>query len=322
MSSAKSVLAYGIEALTEASYGAGGTFAPATDGFPLAEPTPLSIGYAYDGRRHPANASAGQLTRNPPVGRSGEITVRAEPRGLNSAYNGTTGIWELHQMMRMSGHSATFSATPTPQWTYAPRSSAYESGAIRLFARGQQYDMTGVYADFGFVIDGPSTPIFEFASVGKVGIPVDAALAAITYLGHKAPVAKALTVSIGGVATQKVRRIEFRKNAAPFPRLDINASDGHAGFGLGRRDPVLTVTIEANALATWDPYTVRENATDTNVNFTVGSTQYNRWKFTAAQAQLVNVTEDADEAAALWTLEFSLGCTVETANDDYSFLVN
>jgi hypothetical protein len=326
MSVAKQVLLYGLEAQVEPSYKGAVTFVPATDAVLLAEPAVMTIDYLTDGTHSPANATASQLTRNPPAGRFAELPIRLEFRGRNAAYDGTTGIpQDIHALMRGSGHSAVFSATPTPQYTYAPESDTYESLGLRAFARAQQYDMKGVYCDMGFSIDGPEECVFEFNAQGLITLPTDVALPALTYATHKPPLGRNIALTVNAVTTLITRSIRFAQNRQRVGRANINesvAGDAHAGYAPGRRGPTLDITVESTALATFNPYSLRDLATSFALEFTIGSVQYNRFKFSAPAAQIISVSDDADDPVALWTISLALGTPGQTTNDEYSFLVN
>jgi hypothetical protein len=221
--------------------------------------------------------------------------------------------------------SATFSAAPTPQWTYALESTTLESVAARLFSRGQQHDLTGCYLDYGFTLDGPDEGIFEFNIQGLLGLPSDAALPAITYLSHKPPLGRNVALSVNAFTTLICRSIRFANNRTRTPRANVNESaspNAHAGYAPGRRAPTLELVVEATALASFNPYTLRDNGTEFDVNFTIGSVQYNRYKFDAPQAQIVGITEDGDDPVALWTLSLVLGASSQTLDNEYTWLFN
>jgi hypothetical protein len=157
--------------------------------------------------------------------------------------------------------------------------------------------------------------VFDFALMGLVGLPSDVSVPSITYATVQPPKCESIGLTIGAWSPV-VRSLGFKKNVARSPRADVNSA-GHRGFAMGRRAPELEIVVEAAALATFDPYTARRNATSFAVGFTVGDTQYNRIEFGAAQAQVTGVQEGEDAEAALWTL--TLRCPVSglAANDDY-----
>src|SRR5690606_14611283 len=131
-------------AKVEASYAAGGSVAPATDGILLAEPAEMAIDYVHDGARGRANGTTGTLKRAGPSGRFGDVTFSIEGRGRGSAY-GASALPEVNALLRASGHSATVVATPGSETvTYAPVSDKanFASAVLGGYARGQLYSLT------------------------------------------------------------------------------------------------------------------------------------------------------------------------------------
>jgi hypothetical protein len=317
VSADKLITLYGLLVKTEASYGAGGAVAAGTDGVLLMEPADMTIGYVHAGERGKAPGSGGQLKRGAQSGQFGETSFKVEGRGRGTAY-GASALPELHALMRLSGHSATVDASiGAEKVTYAPVSAKadFASAVAEGYARGQKYPLTGIYGDFGFSIDGPGFIVFEFPISGLIGIPTDVSVPAITYIGADPPKAESIGLTIGAWSPV-VRSLKFNANRKRSPRANVN-NPGHQGFNMGGRAPQLEIVVEAAPLATFDPFTARKNATPYAVALEVGSTQYNRIGFTAAQAQIADVAEGADEDAALWTLTMPCSPTTPIANDDY-----
>lgn len=321
MSADKLVTLYGLTGKTEASYKAGGALA-LTDGILLAEPANMTIDFVHDGARAPNPGNSGQARRAKPSGASGAFAAKIEAAGAGATYSASVLAQVLHTLMRISGHGATLDSTAGAQkYTFAPVSSGFASGVLNAYARGQLYPLTGAYADFSFSFDGPGFLMMEFAVQGLIGAVSDVSVPAITYPNHAVPPkCENIALSIGGTSFV-VRKGSFKANRKISPRADVNAA-GHAGFTLGTRAPTLELTVEAKALATFNPYTLRENGTVQAVTFTVGGTQFNRLVFTASQAQITGVTEEADEDTALWTLAFALSTSGPAAEDDYSLVLS
>lgn len=322
MSAEKLVTLYGLLGNTEASYNAGGALAAASHGILLAEPVAMAIDYVHAGERGPAPGASGLLKRGKPSGRFGELTAKIEGRGRGSAYSGSNFPPDIHTLMRISGHSATVDTTLNAEKvTYRPVSdrASFASGVFEGYARGQKYPITGAYADFTFMIDGPSFLMFEFALQGLIGIPTDVAVPAISYPGAEPPKAENIGLTIGAWSPV-VRKVGFKANRGRSARADVNGA-GHQGFSLGRRNPELEITVEAVPLSVFDPYTARDSATSYAVTLTVGGVQYNKIQFTAAQAQIANVADEEDEDTALWTLTMPCAQSSPIANDDYELVL-
>lgn len=331
MSSVKQVTVFGLLGLSPetSGYGSGGTLAPATNGMLLAKEALMKIHYADMGARALAAASGAPLPRNVPSGSWAEAVLESEFKGLGSAYSvSVTPPNEIHTGLLMAGYTAAFSTTPTPQWTYTPQVPVptYNSGTLGAYSRGQLWTLTGVYSDFEFDLAGPGEVYFKFPVKGILAAdPTEVALPAITYLGNTVlpPKANSVNLAIGtwSAGAPFVRKITGKLARKIDQRVNINGS-GFGGFGPGRYAMTLDIDVEAAAFATFNPYSSWRTATAQAVSFTVGAAQYNKFKFTAPQARIIEVTEGAEGATAIWTLHIECNASTPTANDDHTILIN
>ncbi|HEV8616186.1 MAG TPA: hypothetical protein VGU22_11905, partial [Methylomirabilota bacterium] len=244
----------------------------------------------------------------------------------------------LHTMMLVSGHSATFSAAPTPQWTFAPISGpTWTSLVAEGYSRGQKWPMIGGYADWGFMVDVEQEATYwDFPISAMLSAePTDVAAPNITwYDGTKLPPEPGgVTVTMGLFTAPIVSKITGAKNQNIFPRGAITSAGRLAGFGMGRaRRMEVVVEFEAGVLHTsspWttasliNPYELQNQSQGVLLEFQVNpSVQYNRWKFSAPQAYCTGVEEIGNEAAALWRATFECAVSAPGAQDDYTCLVN
>lgn len=322
----KPTIVYGLEAQLEPSYLGGVTFAPASDAVLLAEPAIMPANFAHAGDRSMSAGSAGEVPQATPSGQhTTGFEVKVEMRGLGGTYaNNLAGSpRDLHYLLLGSGHAGTFSGgVGSEKWTYVPESSGFDSLALRLFSRGQQMDATGVYCNMDFEFDAPGFLVFTFGCNGKMGNPADAALPAMGYIAGTVlpPKTENIGLTYNGVSGLVIRRAAFTSGRTITPRVDGNNAQGFAGFGAGRRAPRLSLTVEAEALSTIDPWALWRAATQGVLTFTVGSTQYNKMTFTAPQAQIIGVQEESDDPVGLWTLTFKLPCSDGQSDDDYSLV--
>lgn len=331
MSSAKSTVVFGLLAKTpESTYGTPLTLVASTEGCMLAEETVITSDYANQGSRATPPGTGGRFKRVPPQGRFGNGTAKFEPRGLGSAYSASLFPPDTHHFMRMSGHSATFSGGGgTEKITYNPVSTGFASGTIEGYGRGEKTPMAGCYCDFGFTIDGPGIPMFEYDILGIAStVETDVSLPSITYNNvTQPPEGVSVVMNIGNYTAAKVYRIAFKKNLERQLRNNINGL-GIAGYACGRRAPTLEVEIESEVLTTSGPWTgaatfngymLRDSATPVAINFTVGTVQYNKWKFIALQAICVTAEKSSNGPVATWKLTFELAVSAPLLDDDYSF---
>jgi hypothetical protein len=330
MSAPKAVTIFGLQAKTEGSYNAGGTTSSTTDGIQLAEYLDLIPSYANAGQRPAPPGSLAQQRRATPTGRIGKGTAKVEPRPFGSAYSASNKP-NVSPMMRFAGYDETVVTTAgSEKVSYTPTAgpTSFASGVLDLFARGEQYHLTGVYSDFEIsVAKAGDVPQFFFALMGLMGVPIaDASVPSITYPTQDPPIASSIGISIGALTAPKVRKIGFKAGRKIQDRLDMNGTT-HGGFGPERRMPQLDITIEALPLTTSpflaagaiDPYQLWESANANAIAFQFGSVQYKRIKFAAPAAQLMAEPKlDKEAQAALWTLSFQLNPSAPNLVDDHS----
>lgn len=319
MSSAKLIHVYGLLSKLETTYNDGSTtLAAASDGALLAERVVARPQYVHSGERGRAPGTGGLLKRSAPSGKWVEFAPRFEGRGAGSAYSASNLPPDVNTFMRISGHAATVVTTSsTESVTYAPVSSSFASAAMELYERGEKHPVTGAYASLRATCDAAGFLMFEFPTQGLLGTAADASVPSITYNSTNPPKAVGAGLSIGSW-DPVWRSVTFEQNRQIAARADGN-STGHKGFSMGGYAPTFSVTVESAALATFDPYAALHAATSHAIDFTVGSTQYNRIAFAAGYAQLTDVEPGDDDPSATWTLTFSLSGSTPAANDAYSW---
>lgn len=330
----KQTIVYGMLAKTpEATYATPLSLVAGSDGALLAVESVITGDYVYDGKRQSSAGSTGLLKYVPPTGRFGHAPVKIEPRGLGSAYSAALFPPDSHHFMRMSGHAAAFSGgAGSEQILYTPVSSGFASGTLEGYGRGEKAPMAGCFADFGFTIDQPSIPIFDFDVLGVANVvETDVALPGITYNNvTQPPTATSVVLTIGNYTGAGAYKIDFKKNLTRQIRHNINGL-GISGYACGDRAPTLTIEIEADVLtvalpwtgaATINGYMLKDSAQPIVLSFQVGTVQYNKWKFQANQAICTKAVKGNSGPVATWTLTFVCAVSAPTLDDDYSVLWN
>jgi hypothetical protein len=291
-------------------------------------PAPTPIEYVYDGN---IGRSAGNLApqrRTTPNGRFRQGQFQCLPKGLGSVYSGSAfPPNEVHRWLKGAGYDATFSATPTPQWSYTPTpaSSTPTHLTVRQFSQSSQYDQVGVQADFSYETQGLGVPVFTFDWRGVASAPSDLVLPALT-IGAASiipPVASAVVLSANGVTTLTVRRVAFRRNRnVETARVAQNLSGGHAGFIAGGFSPEWEIEVERPLRSTFDPEALHAAATGIAFSVTFGATQYNRWAHSTAQGQIINVQPGSDAALATVTFTVRGFSSTPSTNDSEQLVFN
>lgn len=310
MSSVKSVTGLLLFAKNESSYAAGATFS-STDAIQVTQELPVfNIQYNYDGNRNGAQWSGGNILRAAPGGRTVEGTVRVEGKGIGSgSYGSGSTPPNLHPFLLSSGLSGSLSGSG---WLYQPLplNTTANSLALAVYDRGERLIVSGGYSNMKFSAEGPGLTMFEFTVMGLSSTIADIAAASIPSRTYSAvsvlpPKNEGVSFSLGTYTTAKIRTYSYEHGLTITPRINLNESTGHAGYALGRRSPTLQVTIEADALATFDPYAAWEAGTTFDIGLTVGSVALNRFRLRFPQAQITNVERANEEPVALWNLTLS-----------------
>lgn len=327
MASPKQVNLWGLLAKLEGSYNAGGALVAGTDGQWLLEPFVADLSYLHDGARAQQSPGSGNtFKRVKPTGLMIAGSPKFEGRGSGVAYSGAVFPPDVHLFLRASGHSfATDVTGGLEKQTYSPQSlndSTWSSLVCEGYARNQKYPFQAVYCDCNFEVDGAGPLVFEFPFKGIGTLPTDVTLPAITYaaLTILPPKAESSVLNIHGVSSLVVRNVKFKKNqviSGPRPNQSVAS---FAGFGCGGRNPTFEMTVEAIDYATLNPFSLRDLGTTLSaLSYQIGpSAVYNRIKFNAPQAQIVDVKEDQDGPTALWTITCECKPSSPILSDDYS----
>lgn len=327
MADPKQVNLWGLLAKLEGSYNGGGALVAGTDGQWLLEPFVADLPYVHEGTRaQQAPGSGNTFKRLKPTGLMITGSPKFEGRGSGVAYSASVFPPDVHVFLRASGHSfATDVTGGAEKQTYSPQSlndSSWSSIVCEGYARNQKYPFQAVYCDCNFEVDGDGPLVFEFPFKGIATLPTDVTLPAITYqaLTVTPPKAESAVLNIHGVSSLVVRNVKFKKNQSiSGPRANQQVAS-FAGFGMAGRNPTFEMTVEAVALATLNPYTLRDAGTVLSaLNYQIGpSGAYNRIKFNAPTAQIVDVKDDQDGPTALWVITAECKPSSPILSDDYT----
>lgn len=323
MSSVKTLNEWGVLAKDEVTYG---TFlAPAvTDGILCSELPEPSFDYIHDGGRG-ISPTGGFLSGVGRSGRGGALAAVSQMILPGAAYSASV-FPNLDRWLRYCGFASTVVTTPSSEsYTFDPEASGFDSGSLRVYREGQQFDIAGAYGTFSIAADGPEVPVWSFEFQGIMNaLPVIMALPAITYINgtKEPPKSENVSLTIGAYTAGVLKSWEFTLNRELSRRVNDNATESHAGYTPGNRDPRLMLVIEADLLATFDPYTLAENQTAQAVSLQIGATQYSKWKLSLPTAEIVNVSEGAEGATAMWELEIQGKVSAPALQNDVQFVMD
>jgi hypothetical protein len=321
----KLIKVFGMRAKLETTYAQGVVLAP-TDAILLAENPIFKIGYAHDGTRALPPGTMGFQNRVAPSGRIAEGPLKFEPRGAGAAYSASV-LPGVHTLLRAAGLDAVITTTlglEKVAYTPTPGPQSFASVQLDLFSRGQQYSLNGVYGDMSFGAVGPTVPVLEIPIKGLVGgiavSPGGSIGTLLTYGTQKdllPPKAINMGFTYGAVASLKLKSWSLKLGRTSNQRLDQNAG-GHAGFAISTRAPMFEFTIENEALTMIDPYTLRDGSTTAAIAFTLGGVQYNRIRFAAPAAQIVDISDETEDPTATIKVTCQLNPSAVGLTDEFS----
>jgi hypothetical protein len=339
MSAPKTRIAKGLMVKLESAYGTLPSMVVGTDGVQVAELFDPSPTAGFDGARPDPPGTGGTQVRLAPQGIALAPTFKVEAKGAGAAYSSSVYPRDFHALLQAAGFVATGSFTGgAEKYTYVPGAptAAPSSFGAEMYLNGttagtwERWRLNGGYCDWTYEAENGAESFFTFAGQGRLNEdPVEQAVGtAITY-AHTVlpPTAAPLTLACDttGFATMAVRSLKIEGKRTITPRYpNENTVAGHGGFHPGRRAPVMTIVVEDplfsthNGWALWKAGTVLVNTT-----FQVGSTQYNRLKWTLARAQIMAPpTRSADGEIPLLEVALSLHTTTPDANDDVQLVVD
>jgi hypothetical protein len=325
------------QAKVEATQNTAIALTPAQDGLQLyykdKKGAKLSYKYLYDGDMGPNVGSLGRAKRVTPSGI--EITggLPFVFRGSGAAYSASV-VPSFHTWLKASGYTAVVDITGgAEKWTYTPTvaGSTVSTLTMELYERGMKYAAAGVMGSVK--VDAPdlAPPIWMFDVHGIGTLPTDSAAITPTYPNSSVapPLGGTFTLTLGSLgANAVVRKWGFDLRREVVPRLNQSATGTHAGFAPGDRFPVMTVTLEATALAT-TPFTsataidaaqLRDVGTSLAAVLQLGSAQYNRCKINFAQAQVIDWADSDDNGVATIDLTIAGYNSTPTAPDDHTIV--
>lgn len=297
MSAQKSMVGLILFARNEATYNAAGlALTGSTDTIDTAEQPLFQQQYAVEGTRGPAMYGRGQLARVAPNVRSLNGSVKIHAKGAGATYTALVRPPSLHPYLQASGMSGSMEGA---SWVYKPTplGTIPFSLAMDIYGMGELMQLRGGYATFMLDMEG-ALPSFTFDVQGlQSGSITDAPTPPARVFPASnviPPRLETIGLTIGSYVP-KVRKAQYVHGLGISQRHDLNASGSITGYAIGRQDNSFTVTIEADALASFDPYADFNAATPRNITTTIGNVANNRFTLALGGCALIDVQKVALE---------------------------
>ena len=295
----------GLLAKVESTYGTDSVPTPAENGVRMSERLwgSLTVSHQYENTRE--NAMSGTLVprrKGPSVGETAAIEVPVEALGAHSAYSGSN-LPEADPLFMACGVSRTVdTTTDSESVTYTPIDTGHGSATLYAYAGGQLFRITGCRGTFRVSMQPGQLGAIVFSLEGKVAEITTTALPAITYQSNDGAIVQGAGFTLNGWAP-RIMEGEFDIGNTLAWVSDANAADGLQEYRIQMRDPSQTVTVEAVALSTFDPYALTRNAGTIALALAIGSAQYNRVRITDSACFLRSAPSNEDyEDVAGWGL--------------------
>lgn len=188
---------------------------------------------------------------------------------------------------------------------YDPITDDPESGTIYFAIDTVRHIMKGVRGTWTMTVNAQGIPVLRFVMTGLWAAPTTSAKISPTLTGFQTPkVATNVntpTFTIGGTDFV-LRSFEFALNNDVQQRLLI----GYEGIEIVDRAETLKATVEAVALATYNPFTIAQAQTPQAIQLVHGTAAGNIVTIDFDQAQQKRLTGYSQEQNVLeWPLEFN-----------------
>lgn len=237
----------------------------------------LRAQFAFPNLRDDA-ANAGLVPLGPAAARGwyADLTIGWEFHGVTGPYSAGVAL-EADPLIQACGWIGTFSAAPTPQWTYVPVSTqARPSCTIYAYAGGQLWKLVGCRGRWRPTFRAGQISVWRFEMRGIISAaPTDAALPAITYTAIVPPPAVGLGITVGSWAVDP-QEISIDGGNTVEMITTGNQTDAIQSFDYGLLAPEIRIVGNAVPLATAAPLSDQQAATQRALALTLGSAQYNR----------------------------------------------
>lgn len=296
---------FGLAATVEGTYGSDASPTFGSNAIRLEAPPdgPSLQALSPNTREDAATGGLGQHGRSQPSGLLHEWTYEIVALGAGSAYS-ASNLPNIDPILQTAFAQTVDTTSGSETVTYTP-SDAPETGVTLYTEKANKKYITLGSVLTGLVVraDAGQHPVWEATMRGIKGTRSEQALEAATYSTVSPPVYQNSSTTInpgtdGGSSytTGVIRSWELDLGLEAADRADGNAADAYQGLRIVRRQPVLTVTLEVDALSNFDPADLWENATQIAYDTTIGGTKYERYDFDFDDARVntVNGPQDQD----------------------------
>lgn len=235
-----------------------------------------------------------------PTGLHAKVTFEVELEPSGTA--GTAPAWGV--LLRGCAMAQTIAAGVSV--TYNPVTEAHESLSIYVWHDGVRYVLLGARGSVKFMISAQAIPVMEFTFTGLWQVATDTALPAPTYTAFRTPIvasrANTPVFSVAGASTLTLKDFALDLGNDVQNRFLIGSSVDQVI--IVDRAPALEMTIEAEPVATFNPYALAQAQTQVAVVLQHGVTAGRRATLNLPRLQMQRPDSPTEEQGrVMWPLK-------------------
>ena len=245
-----------------------------------------------------------------PSGMYREITFETEMVG--HAVAGTQPAWSA--IAKAAGLAETLNAGVSV--VYNPIAQGAQTATLYFYRDGTLFKLRGARGDATIKLSAHALPMIAWKFIGLYDEPTDVANATPTLTGFQQPMVankvKTPTFTINGFAAV-MRNFELALNSKLIYRELVNSQAVH----ITGRDPMISTQIEAESMATLNPFNLAENQTAFAISLIHGVGAGKIISLSAPSCRMMRPdAETAQDGIAEWPLKITP--LPVAGNDDFT----
>ncbi|MFE8033843.1 phage tail tube protein [Thiohalocapsa marina] len=244
-----------------------------------------------------------------------QLSFEVEVAGAGAA--GTVPKWG--PLMRACGMSETVSSGVSV--TYQPVSASFDAVSIYFNLDGRRHRLLGARGTVSLQMAIDEIPVFAFQFTGLYAAPTDSAESGVAYTGWQVPVVVTNTnttqLSFHGYTGALMSELSIElANEVQF-RPVVGAANAVL---ITNRAPAGSITLDADLVAQWNPWTRISGGTLAALSVTQGIVAGNRVKIDAPKVQIGNPT--MGDRLGIATEQYPLTLMPNAGNDELVITVS
>jgi len=238
------------------------------------------------------------------------ITIPCELKGAGPDGSDAKKAGQLDSLFQMCGMASSAVTGPPAYRKYVPTTKDPKSGTIYYYLDGILYKLLGTIGTFQaeFVADGYASVNFQMT--GLHSAPSDTAVISVTaWEEHMPPPCLSIGLTVGSYTPTGVERITVDLGATISEKKDMQNTSGLSKLLTTARAPKVTVEMDMDSLAKFNPFNYLSSNTLTNLSWSIGSSTGNIVSVSVPEAQLEDIKVTNRDGRGVYSVTFL--CTGE-----------